>query len=84
MIRKKYTVDRITDGKVVLLDRGDENVQVVMDANEFPPVREGDIVDVTWTSEVGAASYTTILEDETNATRERIQSKLDRLKNKSK
>ena len=80
----QITVDRIVDGrKVVLLDREDENVQVVVDAKDFTQVNEGDIVQVTWTGEVGGASYTIKLEDETAATRDRIRSKLDRLKNRN-
>jgi len=82
-ITRKYTVDRIVDGhKVVLLDWEDENVQVVVDAKDFAQVTEGDIVVVTWTDEIGGASYTVKLEDETKAARERIKNKLDRLKNK--
>lgn len=85
MITKKYTVDRIVDGrKVVLLDREDEGIQVVMDITEIPLVKEGDIVSITWAKEVGSAAYTIVLQDETVTTRERIQEKLNRLKNCSK
>lgn len=85
MITKKYTVDRIVDGrKVVLLDREDESIQVVMDITEIPLVKEGDIVSITWAKEVGSAAYTIVLQDETVTTRERIQEKLNRLKNCSK
>lgn len=82
-ITKKYTVDRIVDGrKIVLLDREDESVQVVVDAKDFAQANEGDIVLVTWMNEIGGPSYTVKLEDETKAARERIRNKLDRLKNK--
>lgn len=84
-ITKVYTVDRIDDGrKVVLLDREDESVQVIVDVKDFAQVHEGDIVQVTWTEEVGGASYTVILNDETKETRAKIQAKLERLTNKKK
>ena len=79
----KYTVDRIVDGrKIVLLDDENESVQVVIDQRDFTSVREGDVVLVTWTGPVGGSSYTIILEQETQDRRNRIQTKLDRLKNK--
>src|SRR5690554_1528928 len=73
-VTKQYTVDRIVDKqKVVLLDRDDESVQVVVDVKDFAPVNEGDIVEVTWADKVGGASYTVKLDDdETEATRKRI------------
>lgn len=81
-MEKIYTVDRIAGGRVLLLDREDESIQVIVNESSFAKVSEGDIVKVTWTDHVGGASYSTILEDETMAQREKISSLLEKLKNK--
>lgn len=81
-ITRKYTVDRITSGKVVLLDRADESVQIVLSVKDFASVNEGDIVQVTWTSGIGGASYCIKQKDETVTARKRIQDKLKHLKEK--
>jgi len=83
VITKLYTVDRIVDGeKIVLLDRENETIQVVVNIVDFPPVSEGDILKVTWTKEVGGVAYVIKLEEETQTTRERLRAKRERLRRK--
>lgn len=84
MLTKKYTVDRITQGKVVLLDRADEAIQVVVDQQDFAKVAEGDILQVTWSQEEGGPSYTVILTQETDHQRQKVTNLLEKLKNKPK
>jgi len=58
MITKDYIVDRIVDrNKIILLDKDNEDVRVVVNSWDFISVKVGDIVQVTWTIEVGAFIY---------------------------
>lgn len=61
----KYIVARIVKDRVVLQDYLDETLQVLVEKDSFAPVREGDVVAVTWTGPVGGPAYTVVLESET-------------------
>jgi len=42
-----YVVNRIVEGKVILLDQEAPNVKVVVNVIDFAPVKIGDVVQVT-------------------------------------
>lgn len=79
-ITKGYTVGRVASGKVVLLERGDESIQVVVDVKDFAPVKKGDIVKVTWIGEIGGDSSYTVKVKDTEAARQKAQKMLDQSK----
>jgi len=76
-----YTVDSVRGGIIRLLLRRDENFKIELPQHELPGVQEGDII----SAEIVAGSLIRFAmeEEETTATRSRIQAKLDKLKNRS-
>ena len=78
-----YTVDSITENKARLLLREDESKSIVVAIDQLPPgVKEGDILDMTLDGQNVIAA--TILRDETAAAKKRVESLLEKLKNKGK
>lgn len=76
-----YTIDSITEAKARLLLREDESKSVVVALEQLPPgVREGDILDLTLDGQTVIAA--TILKVETAAVKKRVESLLEKLKNK--
>jgi hypothetical protein len=71
----KVTLDRIEDDIAVLLVRDEEKIKINIPLFLLPPEsREGDILDITVTINV----------QETEDTKERVSSLLERLKKKNK
>lgn len=76
-----YTIDSITEAKARLLLREDESKSIVVALEQLPPgVREGDILDLTLDGQTVIAA--TILKVETAAVKKRVESLLEKLKNK--
>lgn len=77
---KKYTLDRIEDGMCVFLERPDEVVSVLIPRVECPvELVEGDIVTI---ESLNGEYKIDALNEETEVTRDKVQSLLDKLRNK--
>lgn len=76
----KYTLDRIDDGFYVFLKRDDESEQLIIPLEEVEiNLSEGDIVEI----EMNESGYQfNVLIEETEITRDKVSSLLDKLKNK--
>ena len=68
----KLTVDRIEGELAVLLMQEDEQIQVHLPLKVLPPVKEGDILEVTITKDA----------PRTEETRERVSNLIEKLKKK--
>lgn len=78
---KKYTLDQISDGLYVFLERENEENQLIIPAADINiEITEGDIVLINQ-SESGYEIDTLI--EETEITRGKVSSLLDKLKNKN-
>jgi hypothetical protein len=62
MYRKEYTVKRITENAIILLDWRMPRTQTVLPIDEFAfilnTVEHGRTISITWDNEKSAASYT--------------------------
>jgi len=71
----KVTLDRIEENIAVLLVRDEEKIKINIPLCLLPPEsREGDILDIAITRDV----------QETEATKERVSSLIEKLRNKNK
>lgn len=78
---KKYTVDSISDGVVILLLHGNENKQLVSHIDDLPKnIREGDIILAK--TDHGIVVDATILEKETRKQQANVVDLLEKLKNR--
>jgi len=77
---KKYTLDQITDGQYIFLERPEEINQFSIPENEITEkLSEGDIVNI---QEVDGIYRVNILKEETRITRKKVNDLLEKLKNK--
>ena len=80
MIKQKYTLDRIEDGFFVFLKYEAEEHELILSANQVhAELEEGDIVEITIENSI---YHITPLIEETEVTLERVNSLLEKLKNK--
>lgn len=78
---KKYTLDQITDGQYVFLERPDEEVQLLIPEDEISrDLKEGDIVTING---VDGAYDIKVLEEETKITLDKVNALLEKLQNKN-
>jgi hypothetical protein len=82
IMKKKYTVDEIVDGKtVVLLDREDESKKLDVPVKAIPiSLKEGDIVNIEFQGDKIVSVEVDI--EATKAARQEVQKLLGELKNK--
>ncbi|MEK5214611.1 DUF3006 domain-containing protein [Psychrobacillus sp. FSL H8-0487] len=74
----KYTLDRVDDFFAVFLSKADETKRLLVSKNLIKvPLREGDLVEID-KSEIGYEIK--VLKEETEATREKVSSLLEKLK----
>lgn len=77
----KYTLDRVDDFFAVFLSKADETKRLLVSKNLIKvPLREGDLVEID-KSEIGYEIK--VLKEETEATREKVSSLLEKIKNKN-
>ena len=80
---EKYTVDRFEGEVAVLLLRKDENIVKDVKRSELPDeVKEGDILDISFTKE-GAVHEVNILKKETDLARKKAEDLLQKLLDKN-
>ncbi|MEK3952550.1 DUF3006 family protein [Psychrobacillus sp. FSL K6-1464] len=78
----KYTLDRVDDFFAVFLSKADETKRLLVSKNLIKvPLREGDLVEID-KSEIGYDIK--VLKEETEATREKVSSLLEKIKTKNK
>jgi len=78
----KYTLDRVDDFFAVFLSKADETKRLLVSKNLIKvPLREGDLVEID-KSEIGYEIK--VLKEETEATREKVSSLLEKIKTKNK
>ncbi|BAQ11277.1 hypothetical protein OXB_2806 [Bacillus sp. OxB-1] len=78
----KYTLDRIEEGQYVFLEHPDEENQLIIPFNEInAEISEGDIVLI---SQLDAGYEIELIIGETEITRDKVNSLLEKLKNKNK
>lgn len=76
----KYTLDQITDGQYVFLEYPDEINQLLIPENEISEkVSEGDIVNI---KKVDSEYVIEVLKEETKITLDKVNTLLEKLKNK--
>ncbi|HBX23659.1 MAG TPA: DUF3006 domain-containing protein [Desulfotomaculum sp.] len=79
----QYTIDSITDNKARILLRADESKSLVIDLVELPPnIKEGDIIELTIDGQ--RVLDAKVLTDATTAAKKRVETLLEKLKNKNK
>lgn len=79
---KKYTLDQITDGQYVFLERPDEEIQLLISSDKINvELKEGDIVTI---NESNNGYNIEVLEEETKITLDKVNALLEKLQNKSK
>lgn len=79
---KRYTLDQITDGQYVFLERPDEEVQLLIPELEInTELKEGDIVNIR---EVDNVYEIEVLKEETKITLDKVNDLLENLQNKDK
>lgn len=76
----KYTLDRFEGDVGVLLLKGDESQELLVNKDQLTGANEGDILQVEFAED--DVTKVTVLEEETKAEKEKVQSLLDKLKNK--
>lgn len=78
---KKYTLDQITDGQYVFLERPEEEVQLLIPKEEInTTLKEGDIVRIGKTK----GEYNIeVLKEETEDTLQKVNDLLQKLQNKN-
>lgn len=79
---KKYTLDQITDGQYVFLERPAEVNQLLIPKIEITgKLLEGDIVSI---HEIDGVYKIDVLKEDTETTRSKVNDLLEKLKNKNK
>ncbi|KKB34579.1 DUF3006 domain-containing protein [Bacillus thermotolerans] len=81
MNSNKYTLDRYEENVGVLLLKGDESQELLVDRDKLAGAKEGDILLVE-TDGSNEVLKVTVLEEETKVTKEKIEGLLEMLKNK--
>lgn len=82
MGKNKYTLDRFDDFFAVFLQKEDETKQLLVPKNMIEvPLQEGDIVEIEKTE---TGYEINVLKDETEITRNKLNTLLEKLKNKNK
>ncbi|ARK23331.1 hypothetical protein SporoP37_00575 [Sporosarcina sp. P37] len=77
---KKYTLDRIEEGKYVFLEYPEEENQLLIQVDQVDEIfHEGDIVSISSEEQQYRIE---LLIDETHITREKVNNLLEKLKNK--
>ncbi|KKB34159.1 DUF3006 domain-containing protein [Bacillus thermotolerans] len=79
MNSNKYTLDRYEDNVGVLLLKGDESQELLVDRDKLAGAKEGDIVLIE-TDGDDEILKVTVLEEETKVTKEKVEGLLKRLK----
>ena len=80
----KYTLDRFEKDKAVLLQKGNETLEKILNRVQLPEnIKEGDIVEV-FLHDDGTLKEVVILQQETETARKQAQSLLEKLKNKNR
>ncbi len=78
---KKYTLDQITDGQYVFLERPDETNQLLIPVEKVSAdLNEGDIVTLT---ESNGTYQIEFLKEETEDMKSKVSDLLEKLKNKN-
>ncbi len=81
----KYTIDRFEGDFAVLLDRANEEKQVLVLKEQLPPtVREGDILELSWQGNTDKIEEVTVLQEETKSAKEKAEDLLQKLLDKNK
>lgn len=79
---KKYTLDQITDGQYVFLERPEETNQLLIPVDKISgDLKEGDIVII---SKIDENYIVEVLQEETEATLDKVNALLQKLQNKNK
>lgn len=79
---KKYTLDQITDGQYVFLERPEEEVRLLIPEDKInTELKEGDIVTISDTS---GGYEIEVLKEETEVTLDKVNALLEKLQNKNK
>lgn len=82
MKSNKYTLDRYEGNIGVLLLKGDESQELFVPKEKLDDAKEGDIL-LLETDDDNEIKNVTILLDETDAAREKVQDLLEKMKNKN-
>ncbi|MFK2827207.1 DUF3006 domain-containing protein [Bacillus sp. B190/17] len=77
----KYTLDRYEGDVGVLLLKGDESQELIVQLDKLAGVNEGDVVLVEL-DEGNEVLKVTVLDEETKVTRDHVQDLLEKLKSK--
>lgn len=82
---KKYTIDRFEDDFAVLLDRVNEEKQILVLKEQLPAgAKEGDILQLAWNEERNEVAGADILHEETDSAKQRAEDLLQKLLDKNK
>jgi len=83
MKSSKFTLDRYDGEFAVLLEKGNESHQELIDRSKLESyAKEGDILDVEWNSD-GTFKEASVLEEETSNRKKDVSNLLEKLKNKN-
>lgn len=79
---KQYTLDQITDGQYVFLERPEEEIQLLIPKEDISTeLKEGDIVTI---SAIGDGYEIEVLQKVTEDTLKKVNDLLQKLQNKNK
>lgn len=82
MNSNKYTLDKYDGDYAVLLLKGDESQQKLIERSKLESyAKQGDILDVEWNPD-GSFKEASVLEAETNNRKENVKNLLEKLKRK--
>ena len=80
----KYTLDRFEKDKAVLLQKGNETLEKILNRVQLPEnIKEGDIVEV-FLHDDGTLKEVVILQQETETAWKQARNLLEKLKNKNR
>lgn len=83
MKSNKYTLDRYDEAFAVLLEKGNESHQELIDRSKLESyAKEGDILDVEWNSD-GSFKEASVLQAETDTRKKDVSTLIEKLKHKN-
>lgn len=82
MKSNKYTLDRYDEKFAVLLEKGNESHQELIERSKLESyVKEGDILDVEWNPD-GSFKEASVLQEATDTRKKEVSDLIEKLKNK--
>lgn len=82
MKSNKYTLDRYDEEFAVLVEKGNESHQELIERSKLESyAKEGDILDVEWNTD-GSFKEASVLQEETDTRKQDVSDLIEKLKNK--